>query len=485
MSTVSSESELDRLVAVARSHEPSYGNLPPPVPAPELPSGAVTTVAALALRDLFLSWGLDAERAGTSQWNPLSVFVRPGDRVAVKPNWVLHWNKSGAGLECLVTHQSLIEALLEYLFVTEPRDVVIGDAPVQGCDFDALREECGLDDIVSRFRRRGLNVRVEDFRRTVLPGERLGGERIEEARGMEHYVLYDLGPDSLLEPISDDADRFRVTMYNPDLLRRTHRRGRHQYLVAREVIEADVVFNLPKLKSHKKACVTGALKNLVGINGHKEYLPHHRKGGSRNGGDCYAGGSWLKSGAEFVYDYANRLQPGRGQALLARSGEILLRLATVFGEDPNLEGSWFGNDTVWRTCLDLQRILRYGTRDGGMSDHPQRLVVSITDAIVAGEGDGPMAPTPVAAGFLTGGTNPAAVEWVNTRLMGFDPARIPLTRHAFDRFRYPLATFTVEEVLVREGETLLRASDVFPPDGRAFRPPAGWVGHCELVPIER
>jgi uncharacterized protein (DUF362 family) len=57
---------------------------------------------------------------------------------------------------------------------------------------------------------------------------------------------------------------------------KTHHPGVHQYLVAKEVIEADIIINLPKLKTHRKAGVTCALKNLIGINGNKEYLPHHR-----------------------------------------------------------------------------------------------------------------------------------------------------------------------------------------------------------------
>jgi len=35
------------------------------------------------------------------------------------------------------------------------------------------------------------------------------------------------------------------------------------------------------LKLHRKAGITCALKNLIGINGNKEYLPHHRLGGSQ------------------------------------------------------------------------------------------------------------------------------------------------------------------------------------------------------------
>jgi uncharacterized protein (DUF362 family) len=49
-------------------------------------------------------------------------------------------------------------------------------------------------------------------------------------------------------------------MYHPDWLKRTHGLGKHQYLIARDVIEADVVINVPKLKTHKKACITGARK---------------------------------------------------------------------------------------------------------------------------------------------------------------------------------------------------------------------------------
>ena len=48
-------------------------------------------------------------------------------------------------------------------------------------------------------------------------------------------------------------------MYNPELLGENHSAGRHRYLIAREIIEADLVINLPKLKTHKKSGVTGAL----------------------------------------------------------------------------------------------------------------------------------------------------------------------------------------------------------------------------------
>lgn len=471
---------LDAVVAVARSIRADYGVLPQFAPAPELPSGEAATVALAALRNLFRNWGLDREHFGSPAWNPLGAFIAPGARVVLKPNWVLHWNKSGQGMDCLITHASVIAAVLEYVALAKPGAVVLGDAPVQGCDFETLRKVCGVDEMVERFQRRGMNLSVADFRRTVLPGENYGRSKIEECRSMEQYVLFDLKEKSLLEPLRADSKKFRVTMYNPDLLHRTHAPQRHQYLIAREILESDAIINLPKLKTHKKACVTGALKNLVGINGHKEYLPHHRKGGGSSGGDCYAGRSWLKGRAEDLLDIANRARPGRFQVALARAAAILIRGAVLLGSDNNLEGSWFGNDTVWRTSLDLQRIAVYGRADGTLADAPQRKLISITDAIIGGEGDGPMAPTAVPSGFLTGAVNPAAAEWVHCRLMGLDPRRIPLVREAFASFPYPLVAFAPAAIRVRMDSAERSADEIFPFDARAFCPPRGWQGHCEL-----
>jgi uncharacterized protein (DUF362 family) len=454
-------------VMVVRSLEPGYGT---------------GETASLAVRALLEAWGLDKERAGTAQWNPLGALIAPGARVVLKPNWVLEENRSGAGLDCLVTHPSIIEAVLGYVALARPAGVVIGDAPLQGCDLAALWRWCGIEKMLERFRACGLAVRAEDFRRTVRRGRAFGDRQDQDCRDRAAYVLFDLGTESLLEALSADAGRFRVTMYDPELLGRTHGPGRHQYLVAREVIEADVVVNLPKLKSHCKSCITGALKNIVGINGNKEYLPHHRKGGAGGGGggDCYPGNSWLKRRAEDLLDAANRRPAGRRQQLLGRAAELAVCGAEWLGEDGNVEGSWHGNDTVWRTCLDLQRVLLYGRPDGTLAGVPQRKVITITDAILGGEGEGPLANTPVESGFVTGALDAAAAEWVHARLMGFDPRRIPLVREAFGKFPHPVTGLEPSEVVaVIDGEEV-PAERVRPFEGRAFRPAEGWRGHCEL-----
>ncbi|MBV8810488.1 MAG: DUF362 domain-containing protein [Acidobacteriaceae bacterium] len=473
--------QFEKRVAFARAQEPRYGKAEKTIAAPELPGGKAEGVAACAVRDLLLNWGLDAQRFGTTGWNPLGAFIQPGQRVVLKPNWVLHRNEGGFGFDCLCTHGSVIDAVLEYVAIARPGMVVIGDAPLQKCVFDELLTASGMKAVLAKYQARGLEVWIQDFRRTMLFGDRLGAARREDIRRLEQYVLFDLGEQSLLEPISGDYKKFRVTMYNPKRLRRTHAPGRHQYLIAREVIDADVVINLPKLKCHCKAGVTGALKNLVGINGNKEFLPHHRKGGKASGGDCYEGQSMLKGCAESLADTAAKLSVPKLQALASRSSEIAVSVAKRIGNaDTNLEGAWHGNDTVWRMCLDLQRLLHYGQSDATLSSTPTRTVLTITDAIIGGEGEGPLRPEPVASGFLTGGTNPAAVEWVNALLMGLDPSRIPLTTHSFDDFSYPIAGFRPAQIELATIGAKRDLSAVEELRTVRFRPSQGWIGHCEL-----
>lgn len=435
------------------------------------------TAVARLVAQLFVEAGFDAKNAGTESWNPLREIIHPGDRVLVKPNWVHHNNRSGAGLESLITNATVLAAVLEYVLRANPAEVVVADAPIQGCDLPRMLAEGGYVEVREEFARRGAPVVWRDLRRSVL--ERDGGEwhRRADLRPVEQYVLFDLGTDSLLEPISADADRFRVTMYNPDLMRATHAPGRHQYLIAREAVDADVVVNLPKLKTHKKAGLTGALKNLVGINGNKDYLPHHRLGGSSTGGDCYEGGNRLKLLAERLADGANRR--GRMAArLLWQAQRVTYGLLKVSGVDTNLEGSWHGNDTVWRMSLDLNRILRFGRPDGTLAVEPQRRVLSITDAIVCGEGEGPLAPTPRHLGVLTMACNSAAAELVHAHLMGLDWRKIHIVREAFGDYRFPIRDFAPEDVEIVAGSAVLRQPWPLL-NTRPFVPPRGWAGHCE------
>lgn len=380
---------------------------------------------------------------------PFGALIEPGARVVIKPNFVLHYNQGNGGMDPMITHQSVVKAVVRAALQSDASEVLVGDAPIQTCDFAALLRETGLDawsetEMKSDTRFRG----VKDFRRTTA--KYVNGVRVAEENVLpeDEFVLFDLGSKSLLEPITEDKDDFRVTCYDPRLLAKTHSRGTHRYLVAKDVIAADVVINLPKLKTHKKAGITCALKNLIGINGNKEYLPHHRLGGANLGGDCYPGGSRVKRMLEYAADQQNLSDSGAMARVWGGVATQLNRVLHLMGDNLGIEGSWSGNDTIWRTGLDLNRILLYGQLDGSIASAPQRRVIHLADAIVAGQGDGPLSPQPLPLGLLFAGNNAAAVDWFGARLLGYDPQLVPIVREAFGSFRWPISTSQPNDITI-------------------------------------
>lgn len=373
--------------------------------------------------------------------------IANGARVLIKPNFVFHFNQGTDGILPLVTHQSIIKAVVTEVLKANPSEVIVGDAPIQMCDFAELLRitELGLwaEDLQkSDIRFKG----IRDFRRTTCVF--VNGIRIanEDKQAGENYVLYNLGKESLLEPLTDRKKSFRVTNYDPRLMANTHSPANHQYLIAREVIEADVVINLPKLKTHKKAGITNALKNLVGINGNKEYLPHHRIGGTDEGGDCYPGSDFVKRSLESVLDQQNMTTSVTKGRILATIGTQLERVMRFKGDRIGVEGSWSGNETVARMTLDLNRILQYGKKDATLGETVQRRVLHIVDAVIAGQGNGPLSPDELPLGLILAGENASAVDWVCAHLLGYDARKVPLLNLAFTNFRWQIADFEPREI---------------------------------------
>ena len=183
--------------------------------------------------------------------------------------------------------------------------------------------------------------------------------------------------------------------------------------------------NLPKLKTHKKTGVTLALKNLVGINGDKNLLPHHCVGSAAEGGDEYPGRSLFDRARSFATELARGLlKRGFG----ARAVRLVRRVETAARGDAFIRsGNWHGNRTTWRMCVDLNRCLYYSDAHGAHfgAPEPVRQVLTVIDGVVAGEGEGPLAPLDVPLGVVLAATDPVALDLVAVRLMGFDERRLP------------------------------------------------------------
>jgi uncharacterized protein (DUF362 family) len=409
---------------------------------PAVPYGGDDRLFA-ALQSLFVMWGLDPR-------DPFGGWLKTGDRVVIKPNWVHHTNPREEGLDALVTHSQIIAYLLDLLAVALDGhgSIIIGDAPLQSCDFEELVRRTGIGGVVDRARSSypGLEIAIEDWRLTLLDdGDAAQTRRATDALIAKNYTLVDLGAASFLEDVSDYADRFRVTCYAADLMAPHHQKGRHEYLVIRRVFDADLVINLPKMKTHIKAGLTGALKNLVGINGHKEYLPHHIRGASEDGGDCYDKRHPLREWYDAAYDRywgTYGTLSARQRRLGARLLGGMWRASRLLTHDSTSAGSWYGNETVWRMTLDLNHLLYFGS-------HPPRRIITIVDGIVAGEGEGPLQPTSKRAGVLVGGSNPAYVDCVLARLMGYNISRLPTPYNAVYHRRSQFGGPHLEDVQVR------------------------------------
>ena len=248
-------------------------------------------------------------------------------------------------------------------------------------------------------------------------------------------------------------------------------------------MECDVFINIPKLKTHRTAGITCCLKNLVGINTYKNYLPHYSEGGPSESGD------------QFPNDNLNTLIEGPLAALLKQHAlriPFLARYLTylntlgkrVFGDSKKIirNGSWFGNDTIWRMILDLNKILFYGSSDGTMrqenTTHTKQYI-GVVDAILAGEAEGPLSPEPVAMGRLICGANPVAIDTVCSVLMDFDPMKIPAIAKAFEVKQFKLCDFCFDDIEayvdgIKHFLHSIPTSEIVP-----FEPQRGWKGHIE------
>ncbi len=151
----------------------------------------------------------------------IRAFVQPGDRVLIKPNLL----KASPPAAAVTTHPEIVRAVIR-LVKDAGGEPQVGDSP----GFGELRRVC----------------------------EKTGVLEVLEQEGVQ---LADM----------DSSVRVRT-------------RGQfHHFEIARTVHDADVVINLPKLKTHGMMVLTGAVKNLFGcIPGKRKVQWHFNTGVNRD-----------------------------------------------------------------------------------------------------------------------------------------------------------------------------------------------------------
>ena len=376
------------------------------------------------IRNLFILMELDKKNIGLKSWNPFSDFIKPGYNVVIKPNLVYHINKlNGGSMDSMITNFSVIRPIIDYVLLAlkGSGSVVLGDAPVQECEFEKVISINNLDEAIKCYNNNGFNIKLMDFRKN-------NNEDLE-------CVTVSLDKDSSLCEIDKYYKQFAISNYDLRIMHKHHSIGRHEYLIPKIILDADVIINLPKAKTHRIAGITASMKNFVGANAKKEYLPHHRNGNIYNNGDEYPEKSILKKCQSFVKNYTYK-----HNKLIDFVNLGLRGFQKILRKNRYLKGMWYGNDTIWRTILDINKIIIYADRNGKMQRKAQRVVLNLADMIICGEKEGPLTPTLKPVGLVVAGFNQLNVDKTICQIMGFDFNKIKFIANGYKLKKYRIST---------------------------------------------
>ncbi|MCY2994446.1 MAG: DUF362 domain-containing protein [Planctomycetota bacterium] len=482
---------------------PVYNTQPPFHPDtryPELPFAEVSASPNQPydlLRRLFVSLALDLGNFGGPRWNPLGHLIQPGQTVLLKPNFVASCNPSGHDLFAVVSHPSLLRALVDYAYIAlrGKGRIIIADAPEMGCQWDDLMAAERLDTIQAWYRERfKFEVEYHDLRNFAMRDPHqtaFASNRVPRPGDPAGHTLINLGRRSAFYGFP--SHNYYGADYDRKETIRHHHDDIHEYTISNTFLRADVVISVPKMKVHKKVGVTLNLKGLVGANTNKNCLIHYRVGSPSRHGDQLPDGLAANDRVSiriqrWLLDRTLARQSRVGDTLYATWRAIykctLKPFLPISQETRAVDGgNWHGNDSAWRMTADLAKILFFADVKGTLQGTQQRKIFCVVDGIVGGEKLGPLAPDAKPCGCLIAGEHPMAVDMVTTRLMGFDPRKLRQFDIVFDK-AWDFGLHSWSEMEVRCGEHTILGEEFFAMDQReryfGFVPHPGWAGHVEV-----
>lgn len=409
------------------------------------------------VRSLMHLHHLDDDRYDTADWNPLSELISKGNSIVIKPNMVSHIHPLGkTAVLSSITHASVIRPVIDYVILALQGEgqITICDAPVQSGNFDKACQANGLSDLVKFYQAQDLrNIKISllDLRKEfVIPGPKI--KTVKLPGDPSGYTIIDLQKNSFHSEIDQNWQKYAITNYDLLTLRKYHNDKSHCYFIPNTILNADVIISLPKMKTHRKAGISLSLKNFVGTNASKDFLPHHREGNPSCGGDEYPctvqPQSLMANPLNFIIKKfpLTYLMVPIWKRYFKREKEGTYRIS---------EGNWQGNDTLWRTILDINTIVRYADKKGKLAETPQRKFLFLVDSIIGQEREGPMEGKPKNCGLLILGSNPSAVDYVAAKIMGLNYQLINQINYPYnhtEKSHYPLANFSIKDIEVNSNK---------------------------------
>lgn len=449
-----------------------------------------------AVRNTLILLNLDSENINAKNWNPLGKIIKPGDSVVIKPNFVIDKHVKNGDIWSVTTHPSIIRAIVDYVFIALKGrgKLTIGDAPQADADFDNFLQISKVESIKKLYKDKfNFDINIYDLRQIRYMVNDKGfldeNSRIQLNGDPLGYSVIDLKHDSEFASLKT-YDKLYGADYDRSETIKHHSKEKNEYCISNTIIDADVVISVPKMKIHRKAGVTLNMKNLVGINGNKNYLPHFQIGESSDGGDEFPR---LDKKQKVVF-YSNRKlidkflsKPNKIKSYLYKSIKQIYKVVksslniNINTKNVIVAGDWYGNDTVWRMVVDLNKILLYADKNGVMQETPQRKFISFIDGIIAGEGEGPLIPDAKKCGVIVVGFNPYVVDVVSTRLMGMDYRKIRIFNGTQKLEKYKIYNGTLDNFIIKSNNMdyiniLKNDKDRF----LNFKPSKGWEKNIEI-----
>ena len=446
-------------------------------------------IYSLVRRVLFEA-GLDAAHYGTAQWNPMGEWIKPGQTVLLKPNWVDHKNNNpnvDDNLACLVTNPSVVRVVIDYVYIALKGNgrIIVADAPMQQCDLQQMFVTVGYDKLFDFYRNVvGVEIEVQDLRKysiaSISRGIFTAPSMTENSAGSFVVQLDSLSMHAENDNINPS---YKVSEYRQEDTAYYHHDNKHAYEVSKTPLLADVIINIPKPKTHRLAGMTASIKNMVGITYEKSSLPHRKVGDAEHGGDTYKKKSIWK---EWMHKFDEKKTSASLQRKYHKAwmDDKIMKMCYMLGwlttGDKYRIGSWYGNDTIWRTAIDLNYLLLYADKEGKIKDTPQRKVITLADMVVCGQGAGPVSPHPKPLGMVMLADNSMLFDRVMCEIMGFDYHKIKMFNSdtALHKMGYESVDALNKETVIYNGQSF--SVDSFPFQQKwAFDAHPCWIGNIE------
>jgi len=337
--------------------------------------------------------------------NPLAGIVKPGDTVAIKPNWC-----SQHKFPLPITHPSVIVPIADYACKAGAKKVRIVEAPMtitrSGTWF------WGPIFVNAHALVESLQRAHPDVEFSFQDGndDQFTWVDVGKASELWAYDLKDLDHDghtgfthNMFFNVADSKG------YNP----KRYRQG--LYAIANGYLDSDVFINVPKLKTHSWTGVTLAVKNLMGLN--------------------------LRSTMHFLPE---KTRSDLGRMAEARESPMrdvphFRRTDTPWSE-VSLSHQGIENDVLWRSLADLTKIVMYADRNGVLQRTPQRKHLAVVDGIIGTDRDGPVSSSIVRSHLIVAGTDPVKVDATCVDMMGWNPEVLNLLTNCSAVTKLPIGS---------------------------------------------